>query len=201
MKCAWYKYNTLLDKGEWETPDAQGKEIFALRAGINGLKRVKTQTHDKKTASRGKKNKRGRNDDGNKNMTKQKRDYSWNVIAPKGKEPTSLTKFSKTYHWFSTETGAPKVDGCYRWVCHKLSTYEGLSKKRDPQQGATSDAPSKKRCSHTLHVREDTVILEQTKLINDESDFASTPEPNDPNGPNMSPDHKSSEESENMDLE
>ena len=41
MKCARFKYKILLDKGEWQAPDAQGKEILALRSEINGLKRVK----------------------------------------------------------------------------------------------------------------------------------------------------------------
>ena len=50
-------------------------------------------------------------------------------------------------------------------------------------------------------MKQATVALKGTKLIDDESEYASTPELNDPNGPYMSPDHESSEESDNMDLE
>ena len=60
IKCARFKYKTPLDKGEWEAPDAQCEDILALRAEIDGLKRVKKPYHDKKTISRRKKNKRGR---------------------------------------------------------------------------------------------------------------------------------------------
>ena len=41
MKCARFKYKMLLDKGEWEAPDAQSKGILVLRVEIDGLKRVK----------------------------------------------------------------------------------------------------------------------------------------------------------------
>ena len=74
-------------------------------------------------------------------------------------------------------------------------------KKKNAKRGATSDAPSKKRHSHTLQVKDTTVALKRTKLTNEESDYASTPEPNDPNGPYLSPDHESSEESDNNDSE
>ena len=82
-------------------------------------------------------------------MNKTKSDYTWQFIAPKGKEPTSLTKFGKTYHWCSTETGTPKGNGCDRWVCHKSSACEGLMKKRDSKQGATSDVPPPRSTVHT----------------------------------------------------
>ena len=78
MKCARYKYKTLLDKGEWHAPDAQGKKILTLRAEINGLERGKKLTLEKKTSnSRGKNNRQGRNDDRDKSTTKPKRDYYW----------------------------------------------------------------------------------------------------------------------------
>ena len=115
---------------------------MALRAEISGVKRGKKLTFDKKTFnSRGEKNSQGRNDHRDKNTTKQKRDYSRQVIVPKDKEPTSLTNFGKIYHWCSTETGAPKGNVCDRWVCQKLSACEGLRKKKYSKQGATSDAP------------------------------------------------------------
>ena len=60
--------------------------------------------------------------------------------------------------------------------------------------------PFKKCRYHTLQVKEATFILKQGKLIEEKLDnYASTPEPNDPNGPYMLPDHKSSEESEGID--
>ena len=131
MKCARFKYKTLLDKGEWEAPDAQGKEILMLYTEINGLKRGKKNPSETKTTSKsGNKNKRGRGDDRAKSKTKEKRNYSWQVIAPKGKEPTSLTKFSKTYHWCSSETSAPKGNVYDKWVCNDPSAYEGWSKKK-----------------------------------------------------------------------
>ena len=74
-------------------------------------------------------------------------------------------------------------------------------KKRNLKQGATSDVSSKKRLSHTLQVKEATVALKRAKLNDKDSDYASTPEDNDPNGPYLSLDHESSEESNNEDSE
>ena len=60
--------------------------------------------------------------------------------------------------------------------------------------------PSKEHRSHILQLKEPTVVLKGTKLIDDKySDYAFTPEPNDPNGPYMSMDHESSEDSVDTD--
>ena len=45
MKCARFKYKILLDKGDWEAPDAQGKEILAVRAEINAERQVDHVAH------------------------------------------------------------------------------------------------------------------------------------------------------------
>ena len=37
INCARYKYKALLNKGEWQTPDAQGK-IISLRAELRTMK-------------------------------------------------------------------------------------------------------------------------------------------------------------------
>ena len=71
---------------------------------------------------------------------------------------------------------------------------------REPKQGPTSDAPPRSSI-HTLHMKVATIALKRAKLIGEESDYASTPESNDLNGLYMSPDHESSEESEDMDSE
>ena len=64
MKCTRFKYKTSLDKGEWESPDAQEKEILALHAGINGLKsRNPTQNKVKSPKSESKKGKKDRGAD------------------------------------------------------------------------------------------------------------------------------------------
>ena len=49
-------------------------------------------------------------------------------------------------------------------------------------------------------MKEATVAIKRTKLIDDEeSDYACTPEPNDPKGPYMSTDNKSSDNSADTD--
>ena len=48
MKCAYYKYNTLLGKGEWDDTDTQGKEVLALRAEINDLNRSRNRPTTRK---------------------------------------------------------------------------------------------------------------------------------------------------------
>ena len=58
-----------------------------------------------------------------------------------------------------------------------------------------------KRCSHSLQVKEATVMLKREKLDDEEPDYASTPELNDSNGPHLYPAHESSEESDNEDSE
>jgi len=43
MRCAKYKYKTLLNKGKWEAPTAQDEQIIALRTEINNLKTFNTR--------------------------------------------------------------------------------------------------------------------------------------------------------------
>ena len=72
---------------------------------------------------------------------------------------------------------------------------------RNPKKGTSSDAPSKKRRSHTLQVKQATIALKQQRLdAGEKSDYASTPEPNDPNRP-YSPNHETSDESGDGDSE
>ena len=128
MKFMRYKYKTLLDKGEWQAPDTQKKQIIALRVELTTMKlKVKgnnishRQQHEKSKQGIliGKQAKRDNNNN------KVKRNYIWQSIKPKGSEPLTLAIYRKTYHWCSEESGTSSGKGCDKWVCHKPIECEG----------------------------------------------------------------------------
>ena len=45
MTLAENKYKTLLGAGEWKTPDEYQKEVLALRAQVDDLKKKKDKNH------------------------------------------------------------------------------------------------------------------------------------------------------------
>ena len=161
IKCAKYKYKTLLDKGEWEAPIAQEEQIIALRAEINTLKarsskggagKCQHQCHDKPlTIKQTQKKVKG----------KVKRYFSWQLIPPKVSQVNTRAKWEKEYHWCSTKTGAPS-QGCNRWVVHKPSEYLGLTKGAATHNKKPNEMKVKRK--HALHAKAITVPLKKAKL-------------------------------------
>ena len=87
MRCARFKYKTLLDKGGWEAPDNQEKEILTLCTEINGLKSRTAPTPKLKSPkSETEWSRKGKGDDPMIPNPGQ-RNYSWQLIAPKDQNP------------------------------------------------------------------------------------------------------------------
>ena len=162
MKCAKYKYKTLLDKGKQEAPTAQEEQIIAMRAEINNIK-----THNTRGGAEYKRQDKVNTKPSTckhsqtKGKTKVKKEFSWQAVPPTVSQPTTKTKWYKDYQWCSVVSETPGK-GCNRWVVHNPSEYKGYSKKI-PERGEKNSKPklSKSKRKHSLQVNYATVALKR----------------------------------------
>ena len=129
----------------------------------------------------------------NKSKNSTKSNYLWKSVNPRGSKPSTLTRYSNKYHRCLDDTGTASGKGCDKCVWHKLNTCGGYVKIA--AKVANQSAPSKKRCSHYLPVKEVTIALKYAMIAEDSMDaeYASTLEPQNPERLYQSTDHKSSD--------
>lgn len=132
MKNAAEKYKTLLQKGQWNAPDANEEKILALQSEINKLKKNSqkpNRSDSRKTKSPAKKEK-----------------PSWFNKRPKESEIRKPKKWDgKTWYYCHPDTGG-KCDGKHR--IHHPSDCKGKAyrfKGSDEKQKKTSDKKERKR--------------------------------------------------------
>jgi len=132
MKNAAEKYKTLLQKGQWNAPDANEEKILALQSEINKLKKNSqkpNRSDSRKTKSPAKKEK-----------------PSWFNKRPKESEVRKPKKWDgKTWYYCHPDTGG-KCDGKHR--IHHPSDCKGKAyrfKGSDEKQKKTSDKKERKR--------------------------------------------------------
>ena len=113
IRCARYKYKTILDKGKWEAPNTQEEQIIVLHAQLNTLK-----TQSKRGGGCNKRSSKGKKSTGKysqtKGQSKTKKDFSWQTAAPTAGQPKIKSKWGKEYHRYSTATCTPSEAGCNR---------------------------------------------------------------------------------------
>ena len=169
MSQAKFKYKTLVDKGQWEAPDAQDTQILALQAQIKQLQG-------------GRKGKRSRDNDTDPNSLPPKRsrpDITWMKKYPGKSGPFTKMVNGKQFNWCSTKNGAPTGKGCNKWVRHDPKECKGFKgRKAVDTKTSTPHSPRNPKTSKTypktsirsksdereLQVKAATILLQRTKL-------------------------------------
>ena len=87
---------------------------LALRVELQTIKSSAKIKHNAGSHKKSKNNSKQGTPTGNQDKFKNKikRDYFWQLVKPKGKEPSKLTKYGKIYYWWSEESGASSRKGC-----------------------------------------------------------------------------------------
>ena len=132
------QYNTLRQRGQWMEPSPQKREIIALKAQLEQLKKA-TSTKKKTQPSPAPTTKDGTNS--KKEGEKKKYEKAaWMTKAPTEGQPKEKTVNDKKYYWCPTHNA---------WVRHKPSECKGKGYK-PPKGKGNSTAPTAEHLQATL---------------------------------------------------
>ena len=134
MSWAKMRYDILVEKKEWNAPTEEEKQILALQAQVNNIKK---NTGGNSKNNRNKNNNKNNNKDGNDTSTRPQ----WLTQEP---DKDKLTKprewMNKLWYWCGQKTGG-KREKCRQ---HKPSECEGRSYYYKKRKAENQDAPKNK---------------------------------------------------------
>lgn len=116
MMFALTKFQTLTDKGLWNTPDEADEKIIALEAEVSRLKKRGAPPAAKKQASPGGAKSKDAASTSSKSKAEKKSKPAWMLVAPSGSEPHVKSVTGKEYYW------CPKHNA---WGRHTPQSCEG----------------------------------------------------------------------------